>query len=252
MSDPQELCVSSDLVNLAHIAAFVSDMAARAGFDETQIYDIQMAVDEACTNTIEHAYGGRPDGEVRVCCHIASDDLVVSIYDHGTPFDPSAVPAPDLSAPLEERAIGGLGIFFMQQLMDEVRFSSDPVEGNCVTMSKSRQGAVTNPTAPYQEEPSIVRPVGRVDASATPHLEEELRALLDAGKTALVVDLAETTYLSSSGLRALLIAHRRANELGGALSIRHTPPRVMHIIRLAGFDRILSLDETPEQDTAHD
>jgi len=136
----EEIHVTSDLGNLARIAQFVSERALEAGFTESQVFDIQMAVDEACTNVMEHAYGGRPDGQVCVSCHLESDDFVVCVCDSGAPFDPASVPDPDVSSPLEERAIGGLGLFFMQKLMDAVEFSSDPIEGNRVTMRKIRRG----------------------------------------------------------------------------------------------------------------
>lgn len=132
----QELCVSSATANLAEIAEFVAERAALAGLDEDKVFAVQMAVDEACTNSMQHAYEGRPDGELRVCCYIEEDDFVVKISDHGKRFDPEAVPEPDLASPLEERAIGGLGLFFMRRLMDRVEFAADE-SGNLVTLRKA-------------------------------------------------------------------------------------------------------------------
>lgn len=134
-----ELCVSSRLANLAQIAEFVSDRARGAGLSETQVLDVQMAVDEACTNAMEHAYGGRSDGEVRVCCYVEEDDFVVRVTDHGALFDPSLVPAPDTAAPIEERNIGGLGLFFMRQMVDVIEFGTDHGRGNQITMRKHRR-----------------------------------------------------------------------------------------------------------------
>ena len=139
MTQEYELCVSSSFRNLGQIAEFVAERARQAGLDDAQVFDVQMAVDEACTNSMEHAYGGREDGLVRVCCYVEGEDFVVRVTDYGASFDPSAVPKPDLAAPLEKRATGGLGLFFMRELMDQVDFRAHPTEGNTVIMRKRRK-----------------------------------------------------------------------------------------------------------------
>jgi serine/threonine-protein kinase RsbW len=141
MSDESEICVTSQLTKLEQISQFVADRAVLAGMDEDQAFAVGMAVDEACTNAIEHAYEGREEGEVHVCCSIEGDDFVVRVIDHGKPFDPSSVPVPDITAPLEERQIGGLGIYLMKKLMDSVEFRFDEALGNQVTMRKRRKVA---------------------------------------------------------------------------------------------------------------
>jgi serine/threonine-protein kinase RsbW len=132
--EPLELCVSSDLSELATISDFVAQIARRAGVSEADVFEIQMATDEACTNSMEHAYAGQP-GEVRVCCWVEEGDFVVRVTDFGRRFDPDQIPMPDTSAPLESRDVGGLGLFFMRELMDGVEFLSD-AQGNQVILRK--------------------------------------------------------------------------------------------------------------------
>jgi serine/threonine-protein kinase RsbW len=134
-----ELCLRSDLANLALIFDFVGERARSAGLNEDAVYDVQMAVDEACTNSINHAYKGQTDGSVYVCCTEEPQAFVIRITDYGQPFDPSSVPPPNTSAPLEEREIGGLGLYLMRKLMDEVVFSFDTKLGNRVVMRKYRK-----------------------------------------------------------------------------------------------------------------
>ena len=136
MTHEDELCVTSRLTNLARIAEYVAERAARAGLSEEETFAVQMAVDEACTNSIEHGYQGAENGEVRVCCYTEDDDFVVRITDFGRAFDPSSVPEPDLSGPLEERQIGGLGLFFMRKLMDSVEFFCNVGGCNQIVMRK--------------------------------------------------------------------------------------------------------------------
>ncbi len=132
-----ELGVTSNRQNLAQIAEFVAGRAAAAGLDEESAFDVQMAVDEACTNSILHAYNGDADGELRVCCYLDGSEFVVEITDFGQPFNPDAVPEPDFSSPLEERTIGGLGVYLMRRLMDSVQFTFSPHAGNQVVMRKA-------------------------------------------------------------------------------------------------------------------
>jgi serine/threonine-protein kinase RsbW len=136
MEREYEICVSSQLLNLAEIAEFISERAHLAGLNDDQVFDVQLAVDECCTNAMEHAYDGHPDGQVRVCCYLESNDFVVRVTDYGRSFDPSAVSSPDLSLPLEERQIGGLGLYLMGQLMDLVEYHADEKAGNQTVMRK--------------------------------------------------------------------------------------------------------------------
>lgn len=140
MTTEFELCVTSKLDNLVQIAEFVSGLAASWGMHDDDVFAVQMAVDEACTNSIEHAYGGRDDGQVHVCCFVEDDEFVVRITDFGESFDPTSVAPPDIDAPLEEREIGGLGLFLMRKLMDSVEFLPS-ASGNQVIMRKRRAGA---------------------------------------------------------------------------------------------------------------
>lgn len=127
--------------SLADIGEFVSQAANEAGFDERNVYHVELAVDEACTNIIEHAYGGEGRGDIECVCRIDDDGLTVVLRDRGRPFDPQCVPEPDLNASIEECKIGGLGLYFTRQLMDEVRFEFPPDAGNRLTMVKHREAA---------------------------------------------------------------------------------------------------------------
>ncbi len=100
-------------------------IAQEAGFESFAIYAVEMAVDEACSNIIEHAYGGEGKGNIRCTCEVTEDLMTVTIMDRGRPFDPSKVPPPNLSKNLEERQAHGLGLHFIRQWMDEVKFLSN-------------------------------------------------------------------------------------------------------------------------------
>jgi anti-sigma regulatory factor (Ser/Thr protein kinase) len=136
MSTTFSLTVKSQPKRLAEIADFIAEAACAFGLDEEQTYDVQMAVDEACTNIIEHAYRGKPDGTIHIVCEKRGNEFVVTIRDFGERFDPRQVRPPRTRAPLSERRIGGLGLFFMHKLMDRVEFDFESGQGNRLTMVK--------------------------------------------------------------------------------------------------------------------
>lgn len=122
----------SDLVDIRH---FVEKTGHDLGLDDSAVYALQLAVDEACTNVIMHAYEGR-GGRLELCIDVVDDRIEVVIRDWGRTFDPGAIPSPDVDAPLEQRPIGGVGLFLMRQMMDRVDFQFSETDGNTLTMSK--------------------------------------------------------------------------------------------------------------------
>jgi anti-sigma regulatory factor (Ser/Thr protein kinase) len=130
-----ELEVDSELESLSIINDCIGKVMKGIGAGERSIFEVQMAVDEACTNIIHYAYPEQK-GTITLICKLVNDEFTVTIRDRGKPFDPSSVPAPDLHADLGKRRIGGLGIYFMRKMMDEVSYSFDAEGGNELTMRK--------------------------------------------------------------------------------------------------------------------
>jgi serine/threonine-protein kinase RsbW len=125
---------------LDEIRDFVGNIARDGDFSDKDIYNIQLATDEAASNIIEHAYQGVSDGILELSCGMLDDTIKIVLTDHGEPFDPGSIPMPDLKADLSERKIGGLGIFLMRKLMDEVRYESHPEKNsNTLTMTKRKR-----------------------------------------------------------------------------------------------------------------
>jgi anti-sigma regulatory factor (Ser/Thr protein kinase) len=125
---------------LDEIRDFVGEIARKGGFNDKEIYNIQLATDEAASNIIEHAYGGISDGLLEISCGMQKDSIKIVLTDHGEPFDPSQIPMPDLKADLSERKIGGLGIFLMRKLMDEVHYESHPGKNSNTLIMIKRKG----------------------------------------------------------------------------------------------------------------
>jgi anti-sigma regulatory factor (Ser/Thr protein kinase) len=124
---------------LDEIREFVGEIARAGGFGSKDVYNILLAVDEAASNIIEHAYEGVKNGVLEISCSVKDGAMTIIMVDYGESFDPSAIPPPDLKADLSERRIGGLGIFLMRKLMDEVHYESRRDKSNVLTMIKRRE-----------------------------------------------------------------------------------------------------------------
>lgn len=120
--------------HLDEIRTFVGQAAKRAGLSSRAIYAVQMATDEACSNIIEHAYRGQA-GEINIQVDWDGKALSITIQDTGRSFEMEKVSKPDIDAPLSKRKIGGLGVYLIHQLMDEVKYSSSE-RGNTLTLIK--------------------------------------------------------------------------------------------------------------------
>jgi serine/threonine-protein kinase RsbW len=131
-----ELSVEARLENLARVRAFVAEACRKAGAPAETCSALTLAVDEACTNIIEHAYAGTAGGAIEIAVETAPEELRVTLLDRGRPFDPSAVPPPDLTAGWKERPVGGLGWHLIRASVDDVDYEPGPDGGNRLTLVK--------------------------------------------------------------------------------------------------------------------
>ena len=122
---------------LQKVYDFLEIQAKSCGIDPALLMQIKLARDEAVTNVIQYAYPGM-EGDIGIDMGCDDGLLKIVITDNGIPFNPLETREPDITLPLEERPIGGLGIFLVKQLMTDVRY--DRSEGkNRLTMTKEIQ-----------------------------------------------------------------------------------------------------------------
>jgi serine/threonine-protein kinase RsbW len=132
----RQITRAAELESLPIFRDFIkSACKENAEIDEQTCYDLQLAVDEACTNVITHGYAGMNPGSIILALEIGRNQVVVNLTDFGHPFEPSEVPVPDVEAGLEDRPMGGFGLFFIYQTMDEVQYRTTE-DGNCLIFIK--------------------------------------------------------------------------------------------------------------------
>jgi anti-sigma regulatory factor (Ser/Thr protein kinase) len=125
---------------LGDICDFVTHCAKDCGLTESQVYAVQLAVDEAATNIIEHAYKNHTLEDFEITCEKVPEGLSVVLHDRGNAFDPASIPQPLIDVPLEELRSRGLGVFLMRKMMDVVEYEFSPDDGNTLRMVKKKGG----------------------------------------------------------------------------------------------------------------
>lgn len=134
-----QLRIPSETDNLELIREFVTKVAEKVGFNSDDTGKIELACDEACTNVIKHAYSAdKNDGKnsLDILIKVEYDKFTLMVTDHGKGFDPNAIKTPDMQEYLAQLKVGGLGIYLMKTLMDEVDYQMEPGVKNQVKMVK--------------------------------------------------------------------------------------------------------------------
>lgn len=232
----ESITVPAALESLARISDFISDATARAGLDDHAAWQVQLAVDEAATNIIQHGYDAGQPGEIELSWRVDGVEFAVTLRDRGRRFNPEAVPAPDITSPLEERQAGGLGLYLMNRLMDTVRFEFGEAQGNTLTMTKR--------IGPAAGAARIFELSGRLDAVSTNAAIAQVRAAVAAGTRNVLLDLSGVTFMSSSGLRALLLVRKDLLAQGGELRLCELQPQVFEVFAITGFTQVFAIHRT--------
>ena len=117
-----EIRSAANIEHLERLIEFVAGYAEMAGFTANRINEIELAAEEVLVNIFQYAYPGT-DGDVGIECRIEDDvGLILVISDEGAPFNILEVPDPDVTADISDRKIGGLGVFFVKEMVDEARY----------------------------------------------------------------------------------------------------------------------------------
>jgi serine/threonine-protein kinase RsbW len=109
------------LENMGQLVRFITDSASKLGFSAKRLKEIELAAEEALVNIINYAYPEHR-GDIRVTCLSQTDTFLIEIEDTGIAFDMTLIKDPDTSVTITDRKVGGLGVFLIRKLMDEVRY----------------------------------------------------------------------------------------------------------------------------------
>jgi anti-sigma regulatory factor (Ser/Thr protein kinase) len=136
----QNIEVPANWESITHLMAFSDALECHLELSEEQKYLLRLAIEEIATNIIKYGYDNGSYGIIQLGCSCTDGVLRVVIRDQGRPFDPYEVPAPDLCENLEQRVVGGLGVFLVRELADDLSYSHDTSSGwNELVIVKGRE-----------------------------------------------------------------------------------------------------------------
>lgn len=129
------LQVTAEMSNLKRVRDFVTATAEQMSVDADATADLVLAVDELVTNIIKYGYLGQA-GPIEIAIHRAGEDVIIHLRDRAPGFDPTRVPPPDVTRPLDERPLGGMGIYLARTVVDDMTYQAGDGNGNEVTLIK--------------------------------------------------------------------------------------------------------------------
>jgi serine/threonine-protein kinase RsbW len=131
-------CTIDADIHAIPLVSLAIDQAMRPhAFSDEEILDTQLAVEEAVTNVIMHGYAGTT-GEIVITCRASHGLAEVQIEDTAPPFNPLSITEPDMDGDLKDRRIGGLGVFLIRQVMDEIAYRYEDGKNILVLVKKKK------------------------------------------------------------------------------------------------------------------
>lgn len=131
------MSVEASTKHLAEVRNFVAKHATACGFKKQDVADIRLAVDEAYTNIIKHSYKYDNNKSVDIELGYNGNEFWVSLLDTGEAFDPSNYSEPDVRQQIKNKKRGGVGVYLIKKLMDDVRYLNQGAT-NVIRMTKKR------------------------------------------------------------------------------------------------------------------
>lgn len=123
MKTEKEIRITNDLNEISRLQEFIEELGEELALSVETTMNINLALEEAVVNIIMYAYPGDEQHEILLKVILNEQQLIFWLTDNGQSFDPTQVPEADITAPIEEREIGGLGIFLIRNIMNEVTYT---------------------------------------------------------------------------------------------------------------------------------
>jgi serine/threonine-protein kinase RsbW len=234
---------------------FVRAVLEPEGVAETALNPLLVALDEAATNIIMHGYRGGA-GAIHLEITSQGETVLFRLRDDAPPFDPTQHPLPNLSLPLEQRPIGGLGVHLMRQTMDGLSYRSLPEGGNELTLYKHhlippKEKPIMQIKETQQKGLQIVALFGEFDASSAPEVETLLQGKFATEGSVVILDMSGAPFMSSAGLRVLQKVLYTAKGRGGRIALAEVTPGVQFVLEQTGMKPLFPLYESVEDAVAH-
>ena len=263
-TEPTEtVVIRNHLSELDRVDATVERFGERTGLPAETLSRLRIVCDEVLSNVIAYAFPDNGEHDVEVRLAMVGRRLVVRVSDDGIPFDPLTVAPPDLNAPLAQRQLGGLGIHLVRSLFEEVTYERR-ADRNVLTLASNVADGPGRPARPAEHDTTTAQGgetdmdihtrrvkdvlvadlAGRLDSRTSGPAATELNRIAQADDRKVLLNVAGLEYVSSAGLRAILVAAKLLQVHGGTLKICHANPTVKQVMEVSGMSSLLHLHPT--------
>jgi anti-sigma B factor antagonist len=242
--------ISSAATELARLRAFVHTFCQGLPIrvlDEEGLSQLELAVTEAASNIMRHAYHGRTDQRIQVTADAFADHVCLRLWHHGTAFDPATVQPPVFDGSRD----GGFGVYIIAHCVDEVCYIRDERGENCICLVKKRtrrdkEKSRMELMCESIGDVMVVILVGaQLDASTAEEFKRDITPVLEA-HTQVVFDLSQLGFVDSSGLGAFLSCLRHVHAQGGDLKLCGLSQPIRALFELVRMHRIFHIFDTQE------
>jgi serine/threonine-protein kinase RsbW len=240
------------LSEIGRFADVVERFLPARGVPEAIVFRINMAIDELLTNVITYGYGDDERHLIQVGIAVRDGVVDVLIEDDGREFDPLCRASVDTTSAIEERQIGGLGIHLVKEMLERVDYRR--ADGRNRIALRQSFTAVTEPACQKGaimsdvQSSVLLAPSGRLDANTSAEFEKEVMQHLSLSPRGMVMDFSGLRYVSSAGLRVVLLAAKKLKSAGGTFVLCGLSAPIEEVFKISGFLSILTVE--PDRDAA--
>lgn len=134
----KSIVLANEISEISRLAAFIEEIGEEFGLTPDVVFNLNLVLEEAVVNVINYAYPKEDHQWIYLSAKLQDGSIILVLTDTGKEFDPTMAPEADITLSADEREIGGLGIFLIRQIMNEVKY--ERIDGkNVLTLEKKLQ-----------------------------------------------------------------------------------------------------------------
>lgn len=241
----KEIIIGNNLSDITHITHFIQEMGSSLQVPSDVIMSISLALEEAIVNVIKYAYPSEEQHEIRLKIDVSPSGLHFLLIDTGNSFDITKKEEAWTASALEHHFVDSLGICLIYRIMDEVSYKSENGR-NLLSMRKRinvEMGAekTMKMNMCKIEGITIITLEGRLDTVNAREFESGIQSLLEGHSPNIIINCENLSYISSSGIRSLILLQKSVIRNNGSLFLEAMTPEIHKIFEMTGCSSIFSI-----------
>ncbi len=243
----KEIIIDNQLDEIPRVNQFIEELGMSLKLPSGITMSVNLAIEEAITNIIRHAYPKDKTGEIMLRAAVAPGVLTFFISDEGISFDPTDKKLDNNEAPvsLEKRLTQGLGLFLIRRTMDEVEYHSVDNRNQLILRkfidSNFKPEATLKTNICKIEDVTILAIEGRLDTANANEFNAVLQPLLTDPHPNIIINCEGMSYISSSGLRSLIVLQKSVSQHSGSMVIEAVKPEIQKIFDMTGCSSLFTI-----------